>query len=259
MTYINNNNSWHDYNGMPVKEASSPEDFKKNLEYLYEKINLKTKSLSSWDLYRISTVLNQETEFNSSINKLLPYTSLILNTRVNDLRYGVLNVGDLILKTNDGKYEHIKAERGGIFYPSSITKTYSDEDKSYSYEFNFKYGSVAPDKYSTLEIEQDEESKSWIVPENEYAAYLNFVNLKGGTAGSPYNAVYKKTTWSDITVNGELDSDGDNYISPIVKFYTTTTKGDEEIYMDHAITINNGVFTISGHTNCTLLNKVVVK
>lgn len=259
MKYINSD-SWHNYDSMPVKEPANPIDFKRNIEYLYDKINLKTKTLSSWDLYKISAILNQSTDFNSAINKLLPHTALILNTTVNDSKYGVLNIGDLVLKTNDGKYEHISAERGGIFYPSSITKTYSDEEKSYSYQFNFQYNSVAPDKYSSFDIIKDTSTDAWIVPENEYAAYLNFIDLKGGTAGSPYNAQYRKnTTWSNITINGDLDDSKTNYISPIVKFYTTTDQGDEEIYIDHKITIEDGIFTVSGHTDCTLLHKVVVK
>jgi hypothetical protein len=115
-----------------------------NIRYLYQKIEKCTRNITYFDLYKIASVLNNDAEFESKVNELPPYSSMILNTPVQLTGTNTsYNIGDIVVKNPDGTHEVIAAQRGGIFYPSSIQRINADDD-NYTYNFMFSYQSAEP-------------------------------------------------------------------------------------------------------------------
>jgi hypothetical protein len=144
MANIKGLTNFYDY-GLKNPVAKSPEKIMENIDFLYNKIQACTRDVSYFDLYKISTIVNQPSELQAQINALPSYHSLIINTPIITGDGNRYNAGDIIVKMNDGTFTHIEAQRGGIFYPSKITKL-NKNDNNYSYQFQFSYESSAPAK-----------------------------------------------------------------------------------------------------------------
>lgn len=242
--------------GLPYPSAGNAQEIQENIEALYAKMAQCTRQISYFDLYKITTIVNQASELSSQINALAPYTSLIINTPIetgDGVRY---NIGDLVVKNNDGSHDIIEAQRGGIFYPQKIVKVNTD-DKNYSYDISFSYQSSAP---STGKAEISPVNNVWEVTNSQYFKQLTFQNIGSGAVGSPYNLIFEdKTsfTFDASFVNNEV-------IDPIIHAYAVdpTTNVWEEVYVDQDIkyTTTNGKTTISVSLyGSSLIQKVVVK
>jgi hypothetical protein len=75
---------------------------------------------------------------------LLPFTSAIINTPTAFADGDTYAVGDIIVKKQDGTTEHIRAERGGIFFPQEITR--GGGSNNYNYTIDFILQSNEPEK-----------------------------------------------------------------------------------------------------------------
>ena len=152
MANINNLKTFYDY-GLPhTGDAKDPQSIMENIEFLYEKMQACTREASYFDLYRITSVVNQPAELQGAINALPAFETLIVNTPV-DLGNGeVYNIGDLVVKHQDSTTTRVQAQRGGIFFPESIKKLSSD-DNNFGYTINFKYAQVGPTTESDTVIE----------------------------------------------------------------------------------------------------------
>jgi hypothetical protein len=219
-------------------------------------------------LYRISSVLTESSEFYSAINSLLPYSSLVVNTKFNtgDVD-GDYNPGDLVVKNNDGTYTKIKAERGGIFYPAKIiqAKSLGEDNSNYTYTISYSYRSAAPDSDSTknsTSTTNADGNKEFVC---DYAETLNYVGVTGGMVGSPYNLVYTPESGgklsSIIVDNLTAATKNTKAIAPVIKCFTATEDGIEEVYCDIKITLSSNKYKIEfKDVNApNLVNQVVVK
>lgn len=257
----NSYTTYSDY-GLPFPNAGSAQDIQANIEALYAKMAQCTRQISYFDLYKITTIVNQASELSSQINALAPYTSLIINTPIetgDGVRY---NIGDLVIKNNDGSHDIIEAQRGGIFYPQKITKV-STDDKNYSYDISFHYQSSAP---SPGKAEISPTNNVWEVKNNQYFEKLTFQNIGSGDVGSPYNLIFENKTSFEFDASFVTDpsSKDKKVIDPIIHAYAIdpTTNVWEEVYADQDIkyTTTNDKTTISVSLyGSSLIQKVVVK
>jgi hypothetical protein len=144
MANLNTYKYYHDY-GLPYPNAGDKTSLYANIEYLYHKIENCTRNITYFDLYKINSVLNNATEFESKVNALPPYSSMVLNTFVSLTGTNTsYNIGDIVIKNIDGTHEVIAAQRGGIFYPSSIQKASLSDSENFTYDFMFSYQSAEP-------------------------------------------------------------------------------------------------------------------
>lgn len=244
--------------GLPYPDAGSIQNIQSNIEALYAKMAQCTRKISYFDLYKITTIVNQASELSSQINALAPYTSLIINTPIetgDGVRY---NIGDLVVKNNDGSHDIIEAQRGGIFYPQKITKVNTD-DKNYSYDISFSYQSSAP---SSGEVKISPTNNVWEVKNNQYVEKLTFQNIGSGAVGSPYNLIFDNQT--SFTFDASVVKD--KIIDPIIHAYTVDPKTNvwEEVYVDQDITYtydeeeDKTIISVSLYGS-SLIQKVVVK
>lgn len=239
---------FHDY-GLPHNKADNPTKIMENINYLYNKMKQCTRNVTFFDLYKINTIITQDSEFEAQINALEPYSTAIINSNITTAKQ-VYSPGDMIVKNIDGTTSTIIAQRGGIFYPKTIKKLDSNNN-NFSYEFSFDFRSAAPAVTTPTEAKKDEATSTWTA---DYAAEIIFNGLKSGVPASPYNKVFTKPTSSNWTTSKEenidintttmafgitaahLEKTNNNTttyipIEPIAHCYST----NEEIYMDQEI------------------------
>lgn len=242
---------FHDY-GLPHNKADSPTKIMENINYLYNKMKQCTRNVTYFDLYKINTIITQDSEFEAQVNALEPYTTAIINANITTAT-DIYSPGDMIVKNIDGTTSTIFAQRGGIFYPKMVTKTDDLNTNNFTYDFSFAFQSAAPTADTSSEAMKDEETSTstWTA---DYAAEIIFKELKSGTPASPYNQVFTKPTSSNWTTSEEehidintttmvfgvvaahLEKTNNNTtthipIEPIAHCYST----NEEIYMDQEI------------------------
>lgn len=231
---------FHDY-GLPHNKADNPTKIMENINYLYNKMKQCTRNVTYFDLYKINTIITQDSEFDAQVNALEPHSTAIINTNITTANQ-VYSPGDMIIKNTDGTTSTIIAQRGGIFYPKTVQK-FSSDDNNFSYNFSFYFRPVAPVADTTSEDTLDEGATSLTV---DFAETLLFKGLSGGVPASPYNLVTSKLEggWvagdririkiSDLTMTINIDADHVDKtipIDPIVHCYSDK----EEIYMDQTI------------------------
>lgn len=262
MANIKNSYTTYSSYGLPYPNAGNVQEIQENIEALYAKMAQCTRQISYFDLYKITTIVNQASELSSQINALAPYTSLIINTPIetgDGVRY---NIGDLVVKNNDGSHDIIEAQRGGIFYPQKITKVNTD-DKNYSYDISFSYQSSAP---SDGEVKISPINNVWEVTNNQYVKKLTFKNIGSGAVGSPYNLIFENKTSFTFDASFVIDpgSNTKKIIDPIIHAYAVdpSTNVWEEVYADQDIkyttTDDKTIISVSLYGS-NLIQKVVVK
>lgn len=274
---------FHDY-GLPHNKADNPIKIMENINYLYNKVKQCTRNVTYFDLYKINTIIIQDSEFEAQVNALEPYTTAIINANITTANE-IYSPGDMIVKNIDGTTSTIFAQRGGIFYPKIVTKTDVLNTNNFTYDFSFAFQSAAPAVNTSAVATKDEATSTWTT---DYAAKITFNGLKSGIPASPYNRVFTKPTSSNWTTSEEenitantttiefeisaahLETTKDDVkiytqIEPIVHCYST----NEEIYMDQEISYSKtkdatkddpqeGKYTIK-HPLTSLCTKVVIK
>lgn len=269
---------FYDY-GLPHAKAGNPQQIMENIEHLYQKMKQCTRNVTYFDLYKINTVITQDSEFEAQINALEPHSTAIINSNITTTSQ-VYSPGDMVVKNMDGTTTTIIAQRGGIFYPKKVKKV-NEDGENFSYDFSFDFKSAAPAIGTTSDSKSDEDGMELTA---EFAEMISFKGLSGGTPTSPYNLVKSKPeegwisgdgiTISDtgtMTINidaGYIKKDSDDTdstdttpIDPIVHCYADV----EEIYVDQEISYipadeenDKGSFDITlQKTN--LCTKVVIK
>ena len=204
----------------------SQDNWIKNIEHLNAKLEACTREITYFDLYKITRVVTDPDRFQAQVNSLPAYASLVVNTPVsiNNIQYVP---GDIIIKNNDGSTEHIKAQSGGVFYPSEIKKTTNGDN----YTFTFSFMSYMPTtETSTISSNTD---KEWDAS-SSYAKNMTFSDLTGESVGSPYNFVFATTQKLDKQAIDVVKSSSNNEIYPIVHAYCD----GEEVYVDQAVVLN---------------------
>lgn len=249
----------------PGPTAKTSVQIMENINHLYKKIDQCTRNVSYFDLYNFNTIITNPSELQSQINALVPYSSAIINvnSEVNGVNYFV---GDIVVKNNDSSSDIIRAQRGGIFYPSSISKINKDAS-NYTYNIQFLFQNVEPTISKTIVADKNQD-QIWDSLDNDtktlYAREIIFEGLAGGSVGSPYNCVYSSIV-DKISVDAafkieEVESGEkiETAIPPIVHCYAN----NEEIYIDQEIFYKNEeekkYYEIK-IASCGLCNKVVIK
>ena len=223
-----------------------------NIKFLYKKMQLCTRNVSYFDLYKINAVVSQASELQSTINALPAYSSLIVNTHADLGEGNVYDIGDLVVKHNDNTTSTIKAQRGGIFYPSSIQKE-TEDPNNFSYTINFLYQSVAPVEGESI-AEKNDETGIWAA---DYAQNITFKGIKDGVSVSPYNQTYTYSAGDIMFINAAMIN-GEK-IKPIIHAYHQLSNGSiEEVYADQDILEVDGGFELQIDAN-KIISKVVVK
>ena len=113
--------------------ASKRDDYQKQLRILEESIGEINKQISYLDVYNIVAVCENKDTFAAQVNALTANSSLVINTEGfywNEERY---ETGDIILKIADGTPIHIRAQTGGIYYPSKVTENSTGLDLTYTF------------------------------------------------------------------------------------------------------------------------------
>jgi hypothetical protein len=198
---------FQDY-GLPYSHATAPAEIKENIDFLYKKIQQCSREISYYDLYKINTIVNNSAELQSKINSLNAYSSLVINTNIQEQDF-LYNIGDLIFKNGDGTISTIKAQRGGIFYPSKVIR----EGTGTSYSIEFKYSSTPP---------KEETSTTTTNTEAKLATTMVFSNLSGGSSASPYNLIVT-SGFNDIKITAAIKND--KSIAPIIHAYHENGSG----------------------------------
>ena len=124
--------------------VTNKESFQGALNDLTQKKNDVAKQISYFDVYNIVDTVVDKNLFTSQVNALTNNSSLVINTEpfyINGVSY---NTGDIILKNNKGQDIHIKAQTGGIYYPSKIVK---DTDSN-SFSIQYAYSAIQPESGS---------------------------------------------------------------------------------------------------------------
>lgn len=279
---LENYQNFHDY-GLPYNLTNTEENpsnltqaerMMKNIEYLYQKMNQCTRNVTYFDLYKFSRVINEASQLQAEINALEPFTAAIINTNINTGDGITYAPGDIIVKNIDNTSSIIRAQRGGIFYPSSIKR--SEQENNYTYDIQFSFQSASPSE-EQISIEDNYKTETgsnnqitivtgsdsiWDKYDNEgkdiYAKNITFKGLAGNSVGSPYNYVYDSVADIDARYSNFTPKfkDTTTPIPPIIHCYANK----EEIYIDQQINYSEKTkkyqITLA---SCPLCDKVVIK
>ena len=235
-----------------INEKSS---FQEKLELLENKLNKTTKNLTSWDFYKISDVVYYPSEYDAKWANLLPNTGLIINSDSFNVGEFGLRRGDIVFKQDDLTPIHIKAENGGILYPSKITEVTEttvdgEEQPTGKHALHFKFTGQTPTKA---------ESTSSIGDETEAEA-AKTITLSGLTSPSITSIYGNILIPQDKTVffPQKKDKDNKNVIKPFVKFFTLVDNTNyEEVYWDFSLSVSGSNFQITNIPS--IVKQVVVK
>lgn len=119
------------YPEITVREIRSLSELKNYIEYVQGNIQLATKELTYWDMYKLSSAVERPSDFNKMVNELLPNTSLVINCNRfiwNSVEY---NTGDIVIKLESGELLHILNNNAGVYIPK-----WDSTSKQLKYEFS---------------------------------------------------------------------------------------------------------------------------
>lgn len=214
------------------KKTKTSMDYKDELDSLNEKISEIRKNISYLDVYNIVDVCEDRQKFDAQVNALLPNSSLVINCDgfySNNERY---ETGDIILKMSNGNPVHIRAQTGGIFYPSNVSV---DDGNNVSITYTFS------DSKPTEPSSGEEE----IQPSFAKKMTFNLGNINEKTN------IYG--LWQPVADSFQAwyyDESKTQPINPYIKFYLV--KGNtpvEEICLDYTLTLEGESYKVEIDSN----------
>ena len=181
-----------------AKTVGTPALFQQDLMFLNEKLEAVQKRLTFYDFYNIAAIVEDPSLLQTTINNLLPNTALIINTN----NAGNYNRGDIVFKTSTGDIQTIRAQSGGLYYPSQIIK------EGNNYTLKYSYSASSPSKIT---------SDANVNP-STVAPLAKTITQRG-------------EDWNSIEA---VATPGDNkLIWPVIKFFTDW---NEEVYFTYTLT-----------------------
>lgn len=123
--------------------ASSPEEYGNALQQLHNEIINVKKEVTYFDAYNITEVVESKDAFSSQINTITNNSGVVINCQPFSHNGEIYNTGDVVLKLQDNKFAHIRAQTGGLYYPSKLEK--GDN----GYVLTYAYKSSAPTEESS--------------------------------------------------------------------------------------------------------------
>ena len=218
-----------DYQKYPeskVREIRSLSELKDYIEYIQGKIQLATKELTYWDIYKLSSTVEKSSDFNKMVNELLPNTSLVINCNRfiwNSVEY---NTGDIVIKLESGELLHVLNNNAGVYIPK-----WDNTNKQLKYEFsNTPSSSAASIKLSELKSTEGYiYGHSW-----QFRTYngnsLDLVNDIKGVAKNDIDGCF------ECTFLAIRDNRSGLIIKPVVKTFKMNKDGSDVIWYEEIYT-----------------------
>lgn len=202
-------------------KCSNSSDYKKALEDLQKDLAEVKKDITYLDVYNITEVCEDKTTFSSKANALAPNSAMVINTEPFFYNDDTYNTGDIILKMANEDTIHIKAQTGGIFYPSAVIKNKDGVD----YSIQFSYMPTDPkEPESSFEI-VDDTVKDYVPA--DFAKKITFEGFK--VPSTEITNVYGY--WGAFTTYKKFRKI--NSVKPYIKFYYISKNGSEEVSLDY--------------------------
>ena len=188
-------------------------EYSKSLQAINERINTLHKQLTYWDLYHITQVVNNKDE-----------------------------LGDVVLKLDNGEQLLIKSQNSGYYYPSELT--YDEATKSLVVKY--KFDNTKPKTGSNAAGDGSYEKM-------EYQVNINNDSIQG--AYNVFEVFAAAITLNKVNsiINGEKEE-----VKPIIKFFLKTGDTYEEIYMDYICTENGNSYQITSVDNKTYYSDIYI-
>jgi hypothetical protein len=215
-------------------KVTTESQFGEALEAIDNKIEQLQKGISYLDVYNISSSIEKEEDLNSAISLLAPGEALVVNVpypfKLGEKEY---RTGDIILRLLDNKEIHIKANVGGVFYPSSL------EADGNSYKLSYTYSNTQPEN-GTIKAEQEGDTQTISTPHKEIVFNLNantenITNIYGifqELSSTTKDGVHLTFPVATIRVG-----ENDEPIKPNIKFYAVSDNTiEEEVYVSYSLT-----------------------
>lgn len=218
----------------PPFKIDNASQFKEALEVIHDELHKVTKNITYLDAYNITDVVVDSAKFNAQIAALEINSALVINSQpffYNGVSY---NTGDVILKMNSGETVHIKAQPGGIFYPSKISR-----DSNGNYSISYTYSKAAP---------VDGTQKTTTVGTDITNPYetISFTNL----SASDVNSSYVYGVWASLkNLDLPIYYFNNSEITPQIQFWLVKKENEtitpiEELSIEYTLTKSNSKWLI---------------
>ena len=188
--------------------VGNPEDYKRALEELYNKISSVKKDISYLDIYNITQVCIDKNQFAAQMNTLTPNSSLVINSESFSYNNEHYETGDIMLKLANGEVIHIKAQTGGVFVPTTVQE--SGNNLTLTYEFS-------------TEIPQEGSTTSIKLSKTDGAGVYSYWGL------------------ATESFDQKFDQTSGKVIKPYIKFYFVDSNNQpvEEVIVTYTLVPNN--------------------
>lgn len=201
-----------------AKTVGTPALFQQDLMFLNEKLEAVQKRLTFYDFYNIAAIVEDPSLLQTTINNLLPNTALIINTN----NAGNYNRGDIVFKTSTGDIQTIRAQSGGLYYPSQIIK------EGNNYTLKYSYSASSPSELT---------SNATVAP-STVASLAKTITFKGLTdasksEGIAYGVIKQRDEENWNSIEAVATPEDNKLIWPVIKFFTNW---NEEVYFTYTLT-----------------------
>lgn len=201
------NISWEEWGNMISTQSDADKDiFLKNFDILDKKVNIATRSLDYYDLYKFVGSVDSQDSYR------IAYAGLANNRALAVIAdFGNYHTGDIILKDDFGKEIHITTKQAGIFVPSDFSTSNNQLQLTYTVYNNIN--ELPSDPSDPIHYNNNQATIPLDILEGDNI-YSFYVTNSGNTSIE-----------EDLTLK---ISDG-VIIYPMIKFYNSE---GEEVYYD---------------------------
>lgn len=204
-----------------------------DFKFLNEKLSSISRDATQWDFLKIDFVLTDSSLLESAQYSLVPNTAFVVNCNSFEWKGESYSRGDIVYKDINNMIYHIQAERGGMWYPSGVSKNGS----TYTITFD-----------SVQRINPGEKTLS--IDESLKEAYetISFTGIEADNGVDFYNRTVSFSTYTPSYSFNIISG-----IHPIIKGYDDF---NEEIYWDCVLKVENGQYKIDLPKN---IKRLVIK
>jgi hypothetical protein len=220
----------HTFNTQKIRSTANLQDA---LDALSNSIEEVGKELTYLDLYNIVDSIDAKDDFYVKTNLLVNNSAVVINTPNFILDNIVYKTGDIVLKTAKGKLVHIKAQAGGLYYPSQIQPV----GNSGEYNLIFRYAS------NTTEEEVDGEGNSNNQPVevgDSIAQPFKTITFTGVGVDNTDTTVYGEEFTIDSEYTFKINKKDNETIVPLIKLFMTSDGEREEVITEFVLEVKDG-------------------
>ncbi len=211
--------------------------FASDMDFLNRKLDKAQKQLTMWDFYHITEVVNQVSEFEVKQNSLIALTGLIINCGTFIANEESYSTGDIVFRMADGSLQHIRAERGGMFYPSKLQQISAN-----NFKFSYSFINSPPSLGET--VIPKTENNIWDASNAAANKEITFENIEINNSTINYSIV--QTVRGTENIRFEPIYIDKKLVQPVIKTFIEKDWNEyEEIYLEYSLTLENGYFILS--------------